>query len=218
MPGLDPSTIADPSSNDEILDAFLNYLIESGIEPYDHQEEAILALFAGHNVILNTPTGSGKSLVALGMHFKAMCEGRRSFYTAPIKALVSEKFFDLCRQFGAEYVGMITGDGTINRDAPIICCTAEILEKLSMDRSGSGFSAVIMDEFHYYGDRDRGRAWQIPLLTMPKARFLLMSATLGDTSEIAADLESGDPLKFRDSQKYRDRITIAQKKNQLLAW
>ncbi|MFT5682788.1 MAG: hypothetical protein ACI8RZ_003712, partial [Myxococcota bacterium] len=121
---------------------------------------------------------------------------KKSIYTAPIKALVSEKFFDLCRLFGAEYVGMVTGDGTINRDAPIICCTAEILEKLSMNRGGTGFSAVIMDEFHYYGDRDRGRAWQIPLLTMPKARFLLMSATLGDTSEIAMDLEerTGAPV------------------------
>ena len=173
----------------EALDAFIDWVTSRDLELYPAQEEAITELMSDSNVILKTPTGSGKSMVALAMHFREFARAKKSIYTAPIKALVSEKFFDLCRLFGAEYVGMVTGDGTINRDAPIICCTAEILEKLSMDRSGSGFSAVIMDEFHYYGDRDRGRAWQIPLLTMPKARFLLMSATLGDTSEIAADLE-----------------------------
>ncbi len=169
----------------EALDAFIEWVEARGLTLYPAQEEAITELLSGSSVILKTPTGSGKSMVALAMHFREFARGKKS-----IKALVSEKFFDLCRLFGAEYVGMITGDGTINRDAPIICCTAEILEKLAMQRGGAGFAAVIMDEFHYYGDRDRGRAWQIPLLTMPAARFLLMSATLGDTREIAADLEA----------------------------
>lgn len=91
MPLLDPTKLADPSSNDEILSAFLDYLIESNIEPYDHQEQAILELYAGNNVILNTPTGSGKSMVALAMQFKAICQNRRSYYTVPIKALANEK-------------------------------------------------------------------------------------------------------------------------------
>ena len=142
-----------------------------------------MELFMGHNVILNTPTGSGKSLVALALHFRSVALGRRSFYTAPIKALVSEKFFDLCRAFGAARVGMMTGDATVNRDAPIVCCTAEILSNLAL-RNGerADVDDIVMDEFHYYADRDRGVAWQVPLLTLPQATFLLMSATLGDTA------------------------------------
>ncbi|MDB4305228.1 DEAD/DEAH box helicase, partial [Akkermansiaceae bacterium] len=178
MPSLDPSRIADPSSNSEVLDAFLEFLIESNIEPYDHQEEAILELFEGKNVILNTPTGSGKSLVALALHFRAICQKRRSFYTVPIKALANEKFLSLCETFGPDNVGMITGDATVNADAPVICCTAEILSNLAL-REGAQAQVddVIMDEFHYYSDLERGVAWQVPLLTLPQARFLLMSAT-----------------------------------------
>lgn len=182
MPQLDPLIVNDASSSSEVLDAFLQYLIESGIEPYDHQEEAILELYEGKNVILNTPTGSGKSLVALALHFRAICQGRRSFYTVPIKALANEKFLALCEIFGPEQVGMITGDATVNSEAPVICCTAEILSNMAL-REGSlaKVDEVIMDEFHYYSDHERGVAWQIPLLTLPQARFLLMSATLGDT-------------------------------------
>lgn len=182
MPQLDPSIVNDASSSAEVLEAFLEYLIESGIKPYDHQEEAILELYEGKNVILNTPTGSGKSLVALALHFRAICEGRRSFYTVPIKALANEKFLSLCETFGPEQVGMITGDATVNAGAPVICCTAEILSNMAL-REGSlaKVDEVIMDEFHYYSDHERGVAWQVPLLTLPQARFLLMSATLGET-------------------------------------
>jgi len=178
----DPGKISNPSDQSEILDAFLEYLIEEGIEPYSHQEEAILELFEGKNVILNTPTGSGKSLVALALHFRAICQKRRSFYTVPIKALANEKFLSLCETFGADKVGMITGDATVNAGAPVICCTAEILANLAL-REGkqAQVDEVIMDEFHYYSDHERGVAWQIPLLTLPQARFLLMSATLGET-------------------------------------
>jgi superfamily II RNA helicase len=180
---LDPARVADPSSNDEVLSAFLDYLIETEVEPYDHQEQAILELYAGNNVILNTPTGSGKSLVALAMHFKAICQNRRSYYTVPIKALANEKFLSLCHIFGPEKVGMITGDATVNPGAPVICCTAEILANLAL-REGDRAQVddVIMDEFHYYSDLSRGFAWQVPLLTLPQARFLLMSATLGETA------------------------------------
>ncbi|MDG1669350.1 MAG: DUF3516 domain-containing protein [Akkermansiaceae bacterium] len=182
MADLDPGVISDPSDSSEVLDAFLEYLIEAGIEPYDHQEEAILELFEGKNVILNTPTGSGKSLVALALHFRAICQKRRSFYTVPIKALANEKFLSLCETFGADNVGMITGDATVNAGAPVICCTAEILSNLALrEGSRAQVDEVIMDEFHYYSDHERGVAWQVPLLTMPQARFLLMSATLGET-------------------------------------
>lgn len=183
MPDLEPSALSDHSSNDEILDAFLSHLIEQGVEPYHHQEEAILELFAGANVILNTPTGSGKSLVAQALQFRAICQGRRSFYTVPVKALANEKFLSLCKTFGPDQVGMITGDATVNAEAPVICCTAEILANLALrEGDAANVDDVIMDEFHYYSDHERGIAWQLPLLTLPKARFLLMSATLGETS------------------------------------
>jgi superfamily II RNA helicase len=167
-------------SADAILDAFLGYVTDKGLSLYPAQEEAILELLAGKNVILNTPTGSGKSLVATAVHFQAIARGERTFYTSPIKALDSEKFFDLCRELGAENVGMMTGDATVNRDAKVVCCTAEILSSIALTEGGKAdIDHVVMDEFHYYGDRDRGVAWQVPLLTLPQARFLLMSATLG---------------------------------------
>lgn len=165
------------------LDLFLEHIFEKNLELYPAQEEAILELYSGKNVILNTPTGSGKSLVAAALHFHSLAMGKRSIYTCPIKALVNEKFLALCQDFGPDQVGMITGDATVNPDAPIICCTAEILSNLAL-RQGDAtpFADIIMDEFHYYSDRDRGVAWQIPLLTLKHSRFLLMSATLGDTS------------------------------------
>ncbi|MDP4625084.1 MAG: DUF3516 domain-containing protein [Akkermansiaceae bacterium] len=182
MPELDSSKLTDPSSSDEILDAFLSYLETSGTIPYDHQEEAILELFAGSNVILNTPTGSGKSLVALALQYRAICMKRRCYYTVPIKALANEKFLSLCKTFGPENIGMITGDATVNPSAPVICCTAEILANLALrEGAAAPVDDVIMDEFHYYSDHERGVAWQVPLLTLPNARFLLMSATIGDT-------------------------------------
>ncbi|KIP53133.1 DEAD/DEAH box helicase [Leucobacter komagatae] len=162
---------------------------ERGLRLYPAQEEAILGMAIGSNVVLATPTGTGKSLVALGAHFAALAEGRRTAYTAPIKALVSEKFFELVAVFGADRVGMITGDTAINADAPIICCTAEIIANLALrDRDVNGITQVVMDEFHFYADPDRGWAWQVPLLLMEDAQFLLMSATLGDVTELADDL------------------------------
>ena len=174
---------------EEALDLFLGWVESRGIELWPHQEEALLSLAAGDHLILGTPTGSGKSMVALGMCFMSVCTDRRAYYTAPIKALVSEKFFDLVELFGRENVGMITGDASINAGAPIICCTAEILANQAL-REGEAcdVGCVAMDEFHFYADPDRGWAWQVPLLTLPRAQFLLMSATLGDTSAIAESL------------------------------
>jgi superfamily II DNA or RNA helicase len=168
-----------------ILDRFLKWVASKGLEPYAAQEEALLELMTGSHVVLSTPTGSGKSLVALGLHFKGLCEGRRSFYTAPIKALASEKFFALCDELGPESVGMLTGDASINWGAPVICCTAEVLANMAV-RQGARADAplVVMDEFHYYGDPERGAAWEIPLLALPRTQFLLMSATLGNTAPI----------------------------------
>ncbi len=183
--------LPETSDADALLDAFLGHVAERGLSLYSAQEEAILELFAGKSVILNTPTGSGKSLVATALCFKALAEGERIYYTAPIKALVSEKFFAACRDFGASKVGMMTGDASVNRDAPIICCTAEILANIALrEMERADVRYVVMDEFHYYADRDRGSAWQLPLLALPQARFLLMSATLGDVSRIALAIET----------------------------
>ncbi|MBW3083879.1 hypothetical protein KEM60_00057 [Austwickia sp. TVS 96-490-7B] len=189
-----PTHLPPPTTDpDELYTAYLDGVISRGITPYPHQEEALLELVTGNNVILATPTGSGKSLVAAGAHYFSLAryaeEQRRSYYTAPIKALVSEKFFDLCDQFGAANVGMVTGDASVNADAPIICCTAEILANLAL-REGHDLpvDTVVMDEFHFYSEPDRGWAWQVPLLELPQAQFLLMSATLGDVRMFQDDL------------------------------
>ena len=180
----------DAISEEEALETFYEWLAEHDIDLWSHQDEALMSLMVGDHVILGTPTGSGKSMVAIGMMFMALCSGKRAFYTAPIKALVSEKFFDLVNMLGRENVGMITGDSQINPQAPVICCTAEILANQAL-REGewSDVGCVAMDEFHFYSDPDRGWAWQVPLLTLPHAQFLLMSATLGDVSQIAQALE-----------------------------
>jgi superfamily II RNA helicase len=179
----------DRPTNDRLLEGFLDYISGKGLTLYPAQEEAILELFEEKNVILNTPTGSGKSLVAAALHFKSLAQGKRSVYTCPIKALVNEKWMGLCREFGPDNVGLSTGDATVNHDAPILCCTAEILANIALrEGSAAPVDDVVMDEFHYYADRERGVAWQVPLLTLPQARFLLMSATLGDTSFFEEEL------------------------------
>ena len=177
------------SAPDEVFAAFADWTEEQGFSLYPHQEEALIEIVSGANVILSAPTGSGKSLVATGAHFTALARDDRTFYTAPIKALVSEKFFALCDIFGPDEVGMMTGDGSVNPDAPIICCTAEVLANIALrDGASADAGQVVMDEFHFYADPDRGWAWQVPLIELPQAQFVLMSATLGDVSRFERDL------------------------------
>lgn len=178
-----------PPDPDAIVDAFVGWVADRDLAMYPHQEEALLEIAAGSHVIVDTPTGSGKSLIAVAAHFTALAERRRSYYTAPIKALVSEKFFDLSATFGADNVGMLTGDASVNPDAPIICCTAEILANLALrEGADADVGQVVMDEFHYFADPDRGWAWQVPLLELPHAQFILMSATLGDVTRFTETL------------------------------
>ncbi len=176
---------------DEALERFLAWVDDVGLSLYAAQEEAVLEIAAGRHVIVNTPTGSGKSLVALAQHFVTMCAGGRSYYTSPIKALVNEKFFDLCGQLGAENVGMMTGDASVNPRARVICCTAEVLANLAVrDGAYAEIDSVVMDEFHFYADPDRGMAWQLPILTLPHVKFVLMSATLGDVRQFEKGIEA----------------------------
>lgn len=189
MPLLDPATLPDGSDADAVYLAFVEWAESTGLTLYPAQDEAVIEIVSGNNLILSTPTGTGKSLVAVGAHFAALNAGVRSYYTAPIKALVSEKFFALVDVFGAANVGMITGDSSVNADAPIICCTAEILANVALRQgTDADVGQVVMDEFHFYADPDRGWAWQVPLLELPQAQFILMSATLGDVTTLANDL------------------------------
>jgi superfamily II RNA helicase len=184
-----PALLPAGAEPDAVFEAFAGWAAGRGLTLYPAQEEALIEILSGANVILATPTGSGKSLVAAGAHFAALAAKQRSFYTAPIKALVSEKFFDLCDTFGSENVGMMTGDASVNPTAPIICCTAEVLANIALrEGAAADVDLVVMDEFHYYADTDRGWAWQVPLLELTRARFLLMSATLGDVAFFEEDL------------------------------
>ncbi|GAY15725.1 RNA helicase [Mycobacterium sp. shizuoka-1] len=177
------------ADSDAVFTEFAAWAQANGTSLYPAQEDALIELVSGANVVLATPTGSGKSLVATGAIYAALAAGHRSFYTAPIKALVSEKFFALCAVFGAVNVGMLTGDAAVNAGAPIIACTAEVLANIALrEGADAEIGLVVMDEFHFYGDPDRGWAWQVPLLELPRAQFLLMSATLGDVTSLRADL------------------------------
>jgi superfamily II RNA helicase len=184
-----PDLLPEGDAPDEVFEAFAGWSKDQGLTLYPQQEEALIEIVSGANVILSTPTGSGKSLVAAGAHFTALARDDRTFYTAPVKALVSEKFFALCDTFGPDEVGMMTGDASVNAGAQIICCTAEILANLALrEGEGADVGQVVMDEFHFYADPERGWAWQVPLIELPKAQFLLMSATLGDVTRFKNDL------------------------------
>ena len=185
---------------DALYEAFMAWSEEQGLQLYPHQEEAAIELFSGNNVILATPTGSGKSMVAIAAHFAAMAADEITYYTAPIKALVSEKFFALCAIFGAENVGMLTGDASVNSRAPIIACTAEVLANIALrEGEDADIGQVVMDEFHFYADPQRGWAWQVPILMLPQAQFLLMSATLGDVTNLREDLTRPHAARDRRS-------------------
>ena len=180
---------------DEVLDTFTAWASAKGLRLYPAQEDALISVLAGDHVIVNTPTGSGKSLVALGAHLAALAGARRSWYSAPIKALVSEKFFDLCARARdrqrrhadrrrLHQPGAPRSSAARPRYWPTWPCAMG--ETAPVDQ-------VVMDEFHFYADPDRGWAWQVPLIELRRAQFVLMSATLGDVSRFVGGLRSAAP-------------------------
>ena len=187
-----PTVVPEEHDADTLYLTLAEWAGEQGLSFYPHQDEALLELLERQQRRAGDADRLGQ--VAGGHGCAPRGPGRpggSSFYTAPIKALVSEKFFALCEAFGADDVGMLTGDASVNADAPIIACTAEVLANIALrEGARADVGLVVMDEFHYYGEPDRGWAWQVPLLELPHAQFLLMSATLGDMSEIAADLSA----------------------------
>jgi superfamily II RNA helicase len=182
-------SIADAADADEVLERFEAWTTDQGISLYPAQEEAILTLLSGANVIMATPTGSGKSLVAVAAHAQALARGAAQLVHRADQGPGQREVLRARRIFGAEQVGMLTGDAAVNPAAPIICATAEVLANHALrDRELADIGLVVMDEFHFYTEPDRGWAWQVPLLLLPDTQFLLMSATLGDTRPFEEDL------------------------------
>ena len=182
--------LPDQPTPDALYEAFVGWAEEQGLSLYPHQEEAVIELFSGNNVILATPTGSGKSMVAIAAHFAALAERSRSRSTPRRSRRSSRRSSSRCaRRSARENVGMLTGDASVNSGAPIICCTAEVLANIALrEGADADVGQVVMDEFHFYAEPQRGWAWQVPLLSLPQAQFLLMSATLGDMTALREDL------------------------------
>jgi superfamily II RNA helicase len=153
-----------------------------------------LEMLEYEDVLVTAPTGSGKTWIAREEIRRLLNAGRRAWYTTPLKALTNSKYQEFIDEFGAERVGILTGDRKENWDAPLIVGTTEIYRNQLFDslRGGSEVSAdlVVLDEAHYLSDEDRGHVWEEAIiLTPPRIRLLLLSATIGNAHEFAAWLE-----------------------------
>ncbi len=149
----------------------------------DFQTRALDALDDDVNVLVSAPTGSGKTLVADYAIARALEEGHRAFYTTPLKALSNQKFHELGRLFGVERVGLLTGDTSVQRDAPVVVMTTEVLRNMLLTRSDqiAQLGLVILDEVHYLQDPFRGGVWEEVLILSPAhVRFVALSATVGN--------------------------------------
>jgi ATP-dependent RNA helicase HelY len=152
----------------------------------DFQVRACRVLEEGHSVLVAAPTGSGKTLVGEFAVHLALATGRKCFYTAPIKALSNQKFNDLVERYGADKVGLLTGDNSINGDAPVVVMTTEVLRNMlyAGSRTLTGLGFVVMDEVHYLADRSRGAVWEEVIIHLPESVALVsLSATVSNAEE-----------------------------------
>src|SRR5262249_14686558 len=159
----------------------------------DYQFEACRALADGHGVLLAAPTGSGKTVVGEFAVHLALAQGRKCFYTTPIKALSNQKYGDLVRRYSAAKVGLLTGDNSINGDAPVVVMTTEVLRNMLYAGSPTlaGLSHVVLDEVHYLADRFRGAVWEEVIIHLPESVALTaLSATVSNAEEFGDWLAS----------------------------
>src|ERR1700758_831479 len=160
----------------------------------DFQRRACKALNGGHGVLVAAPTGSGKTVIGEFAVHLALAEGRKCFYTTPIKALSNQKYGDLVRRYGPDQVGLLTGDNSINGEAPVVVMTTEVLRNMlyggSVTLGGLGY--VVLDEVHYLADRFRGAVWEEVIIHLPESvRVVALSATVSNAEEFGDWLTQG---------------------------
>ncbi|MFT4199676.1 DEAD/DEAH box helicase, partial [Gordonia sp. (in: high G+C Gram-positive bacteria)] len=159
----------------------------------DFQRRACEALVAGHGVLVCAPTGAGKTIVGEFAVHLALASGTKCFYTTPIKALSNQKFHDLVEVHGAGNVGLLTGDNSINSDAPIVVMTTEVVRNMIYAQSPAldGLAFVVMDEVHFLADRFRGAVWEEVILHLdPSVRVVSLSATVSNSEEFGAWIQT----------------------------
>jgi ATP-dependent RNA helicase HelY len=155
----------------------------------DFQVEAIAALESDRSVLVAAPTGSGKTIVGEFATWAALRDGGKCFYTTPIKALSNQKFNDLVTRYGASRVGLLTGDRSVNGEAPVVVMTTEVLRNMLYEQSSTlrGLRSVVLDEVHYLADRERGAVWEEVIIQVPAAvQLACLSATVSNAEEFAA--------------------------------
>ena len=156
----------------------------------DFQQDAIRSISEGHSVVVCAPTGSGKTIIAEYAAMRALSEGKKIFYTTPLKALSNQKYFDLKNQYGEANVGLLTGDSSVNRDARIIVMTTEIFRNMLYgiegDRHMLGYLGyVVLDECHYMNDSERGTVWEECIIYCPdNIQLIALSATVANAAEL----------------------------------